>query len=747
MRWGLLLVLAGMLPAVAAAAPLTINSPAAETYTEDPAVFIDIETDGDYRLRNYTVVGTDCARQFSGDRTTATNSCTLEDGDHRLTAAATLHNKTVQEHVSFTVDTTPPAVTAEGPPDVVLGSLHPQIAFTVDDTSAVADLTVTLDGTPLENVTAATGLTAVRPGNLSAGNHTVTVNVSDAHGHRTVTSWRFRIPAAPVVSGGVPDRVVGERPTVTAQAAAPGGLAGARLTLARGGETIVTRRMDAEGSDGTWTLFAARGDVADGTYRATVNVTDRRDRWRTRTWTFTVDTGSPTVETVSHTAGDVVTGGERFEVAAADATSRVVKVNLSLGGAATVAAPRPGDRYWATIETAAADGGRIPLVVQAVDAAGNVGTGQTPLVVDNAAPTVQDLAVFPDPSAGVVSITGTAVDETTSVENVSYRVIGANMSGLMHAADGAYGDADEQVRRLLDGVPDGDHTVELVAADAAGHRSGAVQEQVTVDRSLATAFRIDTPSPPRVVVGDTVTVPVHVANTGAVGDIVTVAARSDLDVAVGRPERRLDTRSRKQFPLSVAVPADTAAGMHTVTVTVDGLTGNATRTMDVVVQPPPAEQQALREEVARLEDRFGRMRNNTRSYVVAEQPTVQRSFNETAAAFDRIDRLLADGRYAAAAELLPAVEERMAMSRASATGAMTQHQVRTLSSLLLRLLALAAVIAVVYGAYRFVPPEGGYDTEAGFVHRPDGKHPLRLHAEDRERRLRAAWDAWQEEGR
>ncbi|MFB6294655.1 MAG: Ig-like domain-containing protein, partial [Candidatus Nanohaloarchaea archaeon] len=643
----------------------------------------------------------------------------------------------------FSVDTLPPNVTERRPTGVTF-TRSPTLQLKYRDVSAVDvdNVQVRLDGAPV-NGTAGQHWFNASLDSLSEGVHTFSYNVPDEHwqgfnGHNASGSWNITLPVNPVLSGTGPTGITDSDVTLTVEAADPSPIdtSASYLTV----EGPEERRIDWEDRAGDVTAtdrgaaFSTTVDgLDDGVYTVTAHVEDANGNTAEQQWNFTVDTTPPELSISSHVAGDIVTGEETVSINVSDLTA-VDTVNVTVENR-TVTATQDGSLYTASIDTTRLADGKTTLSVNAVDAAGNQGRGNLGVVVDNTPPEITGLDLYPAPAKGGIVISATARDAATRIIGARYRIEGSDdrpvTDGRMDAIRGEFDSSEEEIRTVIDlqslNLSSGNYTAFLMTRDAAGHDFDGFGTAFQIDNSLNASLAVeDAVFQQEIGTERTFTVPV--TNTGAVDEMVRPRVETGLDTSITPDRRRIDTGETKQFELTVSLPDnDSLLGNHSVTLVADGLSTTARRTAEVVAQPHPAEREEIRASLQALEEELAELNESRQEWGLSSDAAEQ--FEETAERVNTVRRLLEEGRYRAAQQELSAARETLDRTQSTISGEITRARLGSVATVAAKLVAMLALVALVYGGYRLIPEEEGYHPERGYVHRPEGKHPVRLQVE------------------
>lgn len=733
------LLLAGMGAASHDSPHITIHSPKDTTYTQQDLVKIDIAAHNGYELVSYESPSAEKTQDLSGDN--YTDGEIFPQGHHSLIVTAEKENDTATEHVNFTVDTEGPEVTATYPDETVF-ERYPELDIRYDDAVSAVDpssVTVWLDDEEIAgNVTESSFTRKLQ--NISEGDHTVAIRLKDTHGTPardgpTPIQWSFTIPEKPVTTDAAPKGLLaGTEASVELTAKDPAGINrnASRFKLVRNENGKVINKVawnNAESvssiADGV-TVSQTFSDLDEGTYTVEAEVTDNEGNEATTSWTFTVDTTPPSLSMLSHGDGDVVTGEQTFTAEATDALSAVDRVIMTLGGEQERVYTAVNDKFHADIDTDNVADGEQTLTIGAKDKAQNTVETAVDLLVDNTAPDVKDVSVYPETVPAAAQVTATVTDTATGIDHVSYRVVGTNVTGTLVPEDGALDSDTEAVQGRLDvtSLDDGIHEITLVAKDGAGHRTTR-STIFTVNASRQASLTMKRSDAVFVDAGSSKTVTVRVANTGDADDLVALSSSTDVVNDILPAEKRIRAGETKGFDVTVSPSANAAPGPRTVPVTIQGLGQEAHAELQVRVQPRPAVQQDIEQRLQTLQDRFSDMTASKDEYDDSvDAGETEETFSETRATLNEIESLIEDGKYYRASERLDDAESQLDEADTALTGMISSYKRKQMISTGLKILGLLIVIGIAFGVYRLRPEEEGFDTEDGFIMHEDDRHPL-----------------------
>lgn len=746
MRKFLVLAAAFLLLAATGAAAEIVSPAEDQEFTQSVAAPLQIDAGG---AVEYSVNGgprQDCGDACDGGAT-LTGADGLEQGRNRI---AVYEDGAVDDSVSFVIDTEPPEVTLHRPGDgeLILDERTPPLQIFYSDVSRIANgsVRVTVDGEPVAG-NATQELFEAHLTDIAEGTHRVRYRVPDEHwrdpGHNATDEFTFKLPVRPVVLDRAPRGPVDDAPRLRLLVDDPAGIApnASSVTVTGpGGERAVDAAVTR--TDGAWRFAHRFEDLADGEYAVAARIADQEGNVREVGWNFTVDTTPPEVTIAAPAERDVVTGDEVVRFTVDDATG--VAGTRAVLGRASARGIDTGDGFRARLDTTRAEDGVRTLQVRAEDDAGNAAVVNRTVVVDNGPPALRDIDIYPSPAVAGIAVEAVAVDDATNVVGASYRLEdddGAVVAeGALDAVAGAYDTGREPARTSFGFEPgEGTHRLVLTARDAAGHVDREVRRVEIADGRPDLA--VDANRTAVVTRNRTAVVEVAVRNTGDADAYVGIGADSVLGTDVSPATRRVGAGETKRA--AVTVTGNASLGPHPLRVNADGFADAAERRVEVLVQPPAATRERIRAEFSALREDLREV-NESLGAVVDEN--LSRSVAETGALLANVSALLDRGRYGRAAEMLEEAEISVNRTEQALTAEISRARIARLASFGARLLAFLLVLGLIAGAYLLLPPEEGFDRDRGFVHRPDGKHPLRLRAERWVERRLPDEDSGEEDG-
>ncbi|NIG42275.1 Ig-like domain-containing protein [Enterobacter sp. Acro-832] len=379
---------------------------------------------------------------------------TQTDGEHTWSVVQIDGSKTTDAgNITVTVSTAEAAITlATTAGDNVLNASEQSAGFTLSGASKNlaqgTELTVTLNGKTYGAVVGADGKWSVNVPAADAqalGDGTWTVNVSgkDAAGNTVSGSQTIGVDTvAPTLSV---DTLAQDNIINAAEHSQPLTLTG--KTNAEAGQ-IVTVTLNGKnynatvGSDGTWSVTLAAGDVqalSEGNHTLTVNVSDKAGNGSSVTADFAVDTTAPVV-TIDTVAGDDILntseqGQAQIISGQANGAAAGDVVTVTVGGQSFTGVVL-ADGSWSVGVPASVLGalgeGNHTISVSVTDAAGNTGSATHGITLSGNPPEFtidtisQDNVLNAQEAMQPLSLTGTSnlpdgSAITVTLNNVSYQ--------------------------------------------------------------------------------------------------------------------------------------------------------------------------------------------------------------------------------------------------------------------------------------------------------------------------------------
>jgi large repetitive protein len=414
----------------------------------------------------------------------------LAMGMHTVVATVTNDGRSATDQVTFSVDTTNPAITITSPtPGTPVNSAQPAISGT---TEAGATVTVIVDGMQIGQTTAdVQGNWTLMPTTpLADGPHAVLANARDAAGNTASAASSFIIDTtAPAITITEPTN------------GSIGASAGPAVTGSTEPNTLV--RVSIDGSNpvevtsdasGRWRL-PIMGQLADGPHTVTAVAIDAAGNQGMTSSAFTIDTVSPSLTIIAPANGGAV-ASQTPTIRGKSEPGQRVDVTIDGGSPTPVTADAQGN--WSLVPTTPLAEGPHTVTATARDAAGNTASDSTTFAVDLTAPIV----TLDTPAPGSSTrdrqpvFAGTAEPGATVVVIVDGRTIGTTIA------------TPQGTWSLVPAMPlaEGPHNVEVIGRDAAGNE-GRTNGSFTID-TVGPTVRITEPAdgsvsndPSRVIVG------------------------------------------------------------------------------------------------------------------------------------------------------------------------------------------------------------------------------------------------------
>ena len=466
--------------------------------TDNDAVSVMVSIDG----------GKPVAATKAADGQWHIDSSALTDGDHTIVATVTdLAGNTATSSLTFTVDTTLSVPTIDLADASDSGSLNSDNitndttpAFTLGNIDAdVTKVQVLINGTAYDAVKAEGKWTFTAP-ELADGDYSIRVQVTDDAGN-TATSAALAITVDTEV---LPVNIVLDKTSDTGESSTdnytadttptfkfsniPDDVATITLTLSTGQHYTIDLSKS--------TSFTLPDELQDGSYTATVTVTDVAGNSADSKISFTIDTivDKPTVElaTVSD-SGDSQTDGltnetkPQFQISGVDTddvntiTIAIVSSDGSYKDSWTLDSETYESGAWAC--PVALDDGQYTITVTVEDMAGNQSTSDAARFEIDTVTHIDSIVLLDD--------TGSSTTDNQTNVNTPEFAIGVP-DDVTHVSIMIDGKAAGEASKQTDGkwhfstavLADGAHTVSVTVTDEAGNTSNK-DLNFTVDTTLS----------------------------------------------------------------------------------------------------------------------------------------------------------------------------------------------------------------------------------------------------------------------
>lgn len=446
----------------------TSNATPTITGSAEPGTMVTVVVDAGTASEETATVTADANGVWS-----YTVMTSLAAGSHTIDASGTdSNNNTTNDSVTFDLDSTAPTVAIVTPAEgATTGDVTPTISGTSDEPNAIVRVVIdagTADEREEFTQTDANGDWTIDLQALPNGAHTVEVSISDGAGNVGSDTVSFTIDPASALAIVTPSD--GSSVSTTDPVISGTAPVGTEVTLVidagTADETTVTVTADANGD---WS-YTATG-LAEGDHTVDASAGSESD-----SATFTVDTTPPALTLDTPEDGSAV-NTTTPTISGTGEPGTTVTLTLPDGSSVTVDVDENGDWSY-TLETELTEGSYMVSVV-ATDDAGNTTEEEASFDVDLTAPTVTiDSPADGDTVEGTVTVSGTAEPGAT---------IEVFIDGVLVGTTTADENGDWSLD--LDGLDEGDATIEVVATDAAGNVGNAT---IDVTVGMTTGGNVDT---------------------------------------------------------------------------------------------------------------------------------------------------------------------------------------------------------------------------------------------------------------
>jgi len=487
----------------------------------------------------------------------------LSEGSHSFTVqVADLLGNAGSATSPFTVDTGAPVVSSVQPSGTISSDSATIAAYYSDSVSGVdnASVSLTLDGNPLSGCVVTASSASCEVYGLAGGPHTIGGSVADLAGNVTPISGGFTVS----ITDTTPPAITNLQPAGTINTAAA--TLSADYSDSGSGIDTGSVAVTLDGSPVSGCMVSATSvscpvsGLADGSHAFTVSVSDNDANSALAGGSFTVDTVSPTVDSISPT-GFVTSSAATIAAYYSDATGSIDTASVSvyldgspLSGCTVTAASASCDVY-------GMPEGNHTVDVSVSDTGGNTGNGSGQFTVDTVAPAVDSVS----PSGYINTADATVqvyYSDATSGIDTSAAVM-VYMNGPVTGALPGCTVTASDVSCPVTGLTDGDYTIDVRVYDNAGNEGYYVAAgSFTVDTVVPAILSV---SPNGWQASDSATVVAYYQDLGSGVD--TSAVSVDVDgVPLSGCSITVSSASCDVYGL--------AEGSHVISVTVADNAGN-----------------------------------------------------------------------------------------------------------------------------------------------------------------------------
>ncbi|WP_210499602.1 Ig-like domain-containing protein [Vibrio crassostreae] len=419
----------------------------------------------------------------------------------------------------------------------------------------------------------------IMPDELSDGEHTVELVVTDSAGNKTTTPLTFTIDTQISLTGGLDrasdtgdfddDNITNEnKPTFSGT-----GEVGATVTLTINGQKYETE-VDA---DGNWEITVPDA-LADGDYSYTIKIEDTAGNQKTISDTITVDQTALVSGGLDSASDSGFSNSDNYTNDTTPTFSGTsepfAEITITIDGQTKVVTADENGDWSTTIDTPLSDG-TYTYEISTKDVAGNHKTVSDSLTIDTTPPATPTVSLDNDTghsiSDGITNSDKPAFSGKIDPENK----VELTIDGKTYAQPDIYVDASGNWSFVVPvNLEDGDYNYEVVVTDKAGNQSTA-SGQVTVDTQFDFSYDLEDTS-----------------DTGVKDDWVTRNPNPTLS-GTTEPDTKFiikvdgntyAVQADSNGDWSFTIPDPLPHGTHTIEIIGTDVAGNTlTKTVDIVI--------------------------------------------------------------------------------------------------------------------------------------------------------------------
>lgn len=603
-----------------------------------------------------------------------------------------------------------------------------------------------IDASPEENILE----TTINDTVTAEGQNNVSLLLVDDYGYSAWRNWTFGLAVDPILDEQSPTGIMqDDSPQIEVRYRDPSPLDASGTTVAiddqsHGSEDSDFSTTDDDGA--TWIRYDLPYSLEDGDHDVTVTAADDKGNSQMLSWTFTVDTTPPEIDSISVSDGDTYREDMPVFIDASDATTEVDRVEIEVGDETETVSEEVQDEYRGRIDTTELADGDHTLTVTVYDTAGNSREEEYGVTIDNDPPDITYTDLFPDPTNVAPGLEVTGEDTATQVIAAEYFI----------GSDPGQGDGEplsiEERQGLetsfaatvdITDLEDGTYELGVRVKDNVQHWSDVEEIGFRLDRSLQAALAFQDIMPVRLRQGENGQTRIDIKNTGKVPGQVNLSAEAPFQTLVVQNDRLIRPGETRSFHLNVSVPIDAELSNRTLNLTARAdttMTNASTRLIVEANEKTRADIESrlddITEDLKSLRDRRDRWRRQVDDAVIEN---VSGRIDELQSAVEEIEQAIEQDDYRTAQAGVSGVPAEIEDAGQQLQEGIQQYQeAKQRRNMILAVLAVLIALGIV-AWYRYRPPPEGYDGEEDrFTVREDGdKHPLQVRGEELLHRLRA----------
>ncbi|MDY6788947.1 MAG: hypothetical protein SVV03_03190 [Candidatus Nanohaloarchaea archaeon] len=585
-----------------------------------------------------------------------------------------------------------------------------------------------------------------KPDNLQDGENTVELYLEDGFGHGSWNGWSFSLAEKPKIPSASPAGITrNNSPVFKANLRDPTGIdtdnTWIRINGDKHGKGDSGFQAKKLRSNGTFYRLVYRTDskLKDGEHDIQIGVQDSSGDWRSLNWTLTVDTTSPTVESLSLENGEVFSEKIPIKIKAEDTVSKVKETRISIGSVHKTIRNATFSGYTTVVETEIStedlDSGESQVEIEIVDNAGNSVRVVRNITVDKGDPEINSVHVFPNPTNVAPTLRVKAGDPETPLERAEYFLgIDPGMGKGKEIPVKEDISTGRRFKTLINtsGLSPENYTLGIRVQDQAQHWSDLEVRTLTYNPALESELQFNSKGPFHVKQGERKEFDIYITNTGKVPGKVNLSYKSGLDGHVAITKKVIGPGNTRVYSL-VLQPGEKEIGNYSLELEARSRSAQQRKKFTVVLKADKKTRERIRDSLEELKREYSKLENLTDLWAGSLDPNTSRNINSSVKNLSELlstaEKKMDRGNYRYAERKAPELSEELNRTRSSLKAGMDRYYSAQIQNSLLAMAALILLSGVVTLLYIFRTVEDGFGDQ-GFDFRPEGKHPLRVELEE-----------------
>lgn len=440
---------------------------------------------------------------------------------------------------------------------------------------------------------------------------------------------------------------------------------------------------------------------------------------------FQVDNKKPKI--VSLPENEVVNGKTRIEIEVEDETSGISEISYQLGEKSDSVNYNETEKrrtFSTEIDTTKLSEGERTLTVRVTDQAGNVEKEESKVLVNNKPPEILSLELEPDPANVDPTVTATAYDEGTRLNQASYSINERSEKSIT-PIDGSFNEHKERFRLdlNLDKLKEGKNRFRFKVKDNGRWKSKEIN--FTAGKDLTTELKALYSHQVELKQNNTVSFQISLKNRGEV-PLLKTEVKLNCPKSINQIEKKpqnfskIELNSTNVLYLKLESEPKAKLGINNCSFKVDSLKKEniTSGRIKILVRPNQAGKKAIKDKLANLSQRIISQKTRRNDLIdemtKEEKEKMEQIFNELESLKNRTETNLNQTEYLQAHKNSKKLQNdlekgKSLLEQVELKKARSAKRKRNILIVIVTALIISGM--VVYSIY---PGEEGYDPEKGY---------------------------------